>query len=110
MRLAMQPYLALDGSLMTSGIAIHGGNAEQLVEVDTKLSRSLDRPVSSRHAAVPKMPLRQRLRRLLLIAFPVILVAVGTAYYLAEEPYTSRRMMRSSAQPRNRSTPGLPAR
>ena len=32
---------------------------------------------------------RERLRRLLLIAFPVILVAVGTAYYLAEEPYVS---------------------
>ena len=32
----MQPYLAPAGSLMTSGIAIHEGNAEQLVEVDAK--------------------------------------------------------------------------
>jgi membrane fusion protein (multidrug efflux system) len=89
MRLAMQPYLAPAGSLMTSGIAIHEGNAEQLVGVDAKLSRTLDRPVSSRQAAVPKLPRRERLRRLLLIAFPLILVAVGTAYYLAEEPYVS---------------------
>src|SRR5271155_2620914 len=89
MRLAMQPYLAPDGSSMTSGIASHGGNADQLVEVDAKLSRSPDHTVSSRHAAAPKTPPRERLRRLLLIAFPVILVAVGTGYYLAQEPYVS---------------------
>ncbi len=85
----MQPYAAPAGSLMTSGIVIHEGNAEQPVEVEAKLSRTLDRPVASRGAAVPKMPLRERLRRLLLIAFPVILIAVGAAYYLAEEPYVS---------------------
>ena len=85
----MQPYLAPVGSLMTSGIAMHEGGAEQLVEVDAKFSRTLDRPVPSRPAAVPKMPSQERLRRLLLMAFPVILVAVGTVYYLAEEPYVS---------------------
>jgi membrane fusion protein (multidrug efflux system) len=85
----MQSYLAPAGSPMASGIAIHEGDAEQFVEVETKLSRTPDRPVSSRQAAAPKMPPRERLRRLLLIAFPIILVAVGTAYYLAEEPYVS---------------------
>jgi membrane fusion protein, multidrug efflux system len=33
--------------------------------------------------------LRERLRRPLLILFPVILAAFGTAYYLTEEPYVS---------------------
>jgi membrane fusion protein (multidrug efflux system) len=85
----MQSYFALSGSTMTSGTAISERDVGQLAEVDAKLGRTLDRPVSSRQAAVPKMPPRERLRRLLLIAFPVILVGVGTAYYLAEEPYVS---------------------
>ena len=36
-----------------------------------------------------RVSLRERVRRPLLLAFPVLLVAVGTAYYLAEEPYVS---------------------
>jgi membrane fusion protein, multidrug efflux system len=87
MRLAMQPYLAPAATSMTSGIAIHEANVGQLAEVDAKVSRTFERPVSGRPAAVPKVPLRQRLRRPLLILFPVILAAVGTAYYLTEEPY-----------------------
>jgi len=89
MRLAMQTFFAPPAASTTSGIAIHEGNAGGLAEVDAELSRTLDRPAPSRHAAVPKMPLRQRLRRPLLILFPVILASVGTAYYLAEEPYVS---------------------
>jgi membrane fusion protein (multidrug efflux system) len=89
MRLAMQPYLAPAGSLMTPELAMRGGNAEQLVEVDARFGRTIDRPAPARPATVPKMPSRQRLRRLLLIAVPVMMVAVGTAYYLAEEPYVS---------------------
>lgn len=85
----MQPYLVPAGSSTTSGIAIHEGNAEQLVEVDAKVSRTLDRPIPSPQVAVTRRPLRERLRRLLLIGFPVILVAVGAAYYVAEEPYVS---------------------
>jgi membrane fusion protein (multidrug efflux system) len=34
-------------------------------------------------------PLRERLRRVLLIVFPIILAAIGATYYLAEEPYAS---------------------
>jgi membrane fusion protein, multidrug efflux system len=49
----------------------------------------LDGPESSRRAAVPKKTLPERLRRPLLILFPVLLAAVGAAYYLAEEPYVS---------------------
>ena len=85
----MQSDLALPATSMTSGIAIHEGNAGQFAEVDAKLSRTLDRPASGRRAAVPKKTLRERLRRPLLILFPILLAAVGAAYYLAEEPYVS---------------------
>jgi multidrug efflux pump subunit AcrA (membrane-fusion protein) len=77
----MQPYLAPAASFMTCGIAIHEGNADQLVEVDAKLSRTLDRPVSSRQAAVPKMPPRER-------------YSSNSAAMIV-----SRRMMPSSAHP-----------
>ena len=38
---------------------------------------------------MPRKTLRERLRRPLLILFPILLAAVGAAYYLAEEPYVS---------------------
>jgi membrane fusion protein (multidrug efflux system) len=85
----MQTYFAPPGSLMTSGIATHADNAGRLAEAGATLSRTLDPPASSHRAAEPKRTLRERLRRLLLIVFPVVLAAVGTAYYLAEEPYVS---------------------
>lgn len=65
------------------------GNAAQPVEVDARVSPTLDRVTSDRPPAIPKKTLRERLRRPLLTAFPVTLVAVGAAYYLAEEPYVS---------------------
>ncbi len=74
---------------MTSGTAIDEASAGQLAEVDAGLSRTLDLHASRPRTAVPKMPLRQRLRRPLLILFPVILAAFGAAYYLTEEPYVS---------------------
>ena len=80
---------APSNSSTTSGSAIHEGHQEQLAEVDATLSRTLDRPASDLPAAAPKKPLRERLRRPLLILFPVILAALGAAYYLAEEPYVS---------------------
>jgi membrane fusion protein (multidrug efflux system) len=69
---------------MTSRIAIYAGNTGQLVEDDARASRLLDRP-----AAMQMKTLRERLRRPLLILFPILLAAVGAAYYLAEEPYVS---------------------
>ena len=51
---------------------------------DRWTASSPDRPV-----AIPKNPLRERLRRPLLVLVPILLVAGGTAYYLAEEPYVS---------------------
>jgi membrane fusion protein (multidrug efflux system) len=89
MTAAMQPHLAPAATSITSGTTIDEANVGQLAEIDARLSRTLDRPASRHRAAVPKMPLRQRLRRPLLILFPVMLAAFGTAYYLAEEPYVS---------------------
>jgi membrane fusion protein, multidrug efflux system len=89
MRPAMQSYLAPAGSSMSSAAAFHEDDVEQLVEVDAKLSRVLDRPASSHRDTVPKKTLRERVRRLLLIGFPIILVVAGAAYYLAEEPFVS---------------------
>ncbi len=77
------------GPSMTSGIAIHEGNAGQPTEIDAWLSRTLDRQISDRSTAIPKKTLRERLRRPLLILFPVLLAGVGAAYYLAEAPYVS---------------------
>jgi membrane fusion protein (multidrug efflux system) len=81
--------VAIEPRLVPAGTSTDGVNVGLLDDVDAKLSRTLDRPVSDRPAGVPKLPLRQRLRRPLLILFPVVLAAVGTAYYLTEEPYVS---------------------
>jgi membrane fusion protein (multidrug efflux system) len=81
MTAAMQPHFV-------PGPAIDEANVG-LAEVDARSNRTLDRPLSDRPAAIPTKRVRQRLRRPLLILFPIILAAVGTAYYLAEEPYVS---------------------
>jgi membrane fusion protein (multidrug efflux system) len=93
-----------EDAMRTSGTAIDEATVGQLAEVDARLSRTpdrpasdwpasdrpaSDRPASDRPAAIPKKTPRQRLRRPLLIVVPVILAAVGTAYYVAEEPYVS---------------------
>ena len=85
----MQTSSAAHGPSMTSGIALHEDHVGRLADVDARLDRTLNPSTNIRPVAPPKMPLRERLRRPLLILFPVILVAVGTAYYLAEEPYVS---------------------
>ncbi|HUN39002.1 MAG TPA: HlyD family secretion protein [Acetobacteraceae bacterium] len=85
----MQSYVAPADSSMTSRLATHEGHAVQFAEVDARVTRTPDLPTTIRHAAVPKIPLRERLRRPLLTLFPVLLAIVGAAYYLAEEPYVS---------------------
>ncbi|MDR6293188.1 MULTISPECIES: HlyD family secretion protein [Inquilinus] len=85
----MQPNLASPSNSVTSGIAIGESHPVQLAEVDAELSRVFDRSRSGRRAVAPKRALRERLRRPLLIAFPLILAGAGAAYYLAEEPYVS---------------------
>ena len=43
----------------------------------------------TRVVAMPKKTVRERLRRPLMLALPIVLAAFGAAYYLAEEPYVS---------------------
>jgi membrane fusion protein (multidrug efflux system) len=84
-----QSRLAPTDSRMTSGIGIPEGRAAPVAEVDAKLRPAPDLAIFDRPAATPKRTLRERLRRPLLIVFPLILAAVGAAYYLAEEPYVT---------------------
>ena len=57
--------------------------------VETQLDRVVDRPASDRVAALPGKTVRERLRRPLMLALPIVLAAFGAAWYLAEEPYVS---------------------
>jgi hypothetical protein len=57
--------------------------------VETQLGRVTDAPASDRVVAMPKRGVRERLRRPLMIAVPLILAVFGGVYYLAEEPYVS---------------------
>ena len=54
--------------------------------MDTQFDRALDRPLP---VSRPGRPLSARLRRPLMLAFPILLAAVGVSEYLAEEPYVS---------------------
>jgi len=77
------------GSSMTSSLAFDGGNAAGLAAVDVTVSRTLDRPTDRPRVMRPTIALRERLRRPLLILFPVLLAAFGAVYYVVEEPYVS---------------------
>jgi membrane fusion protein (multidrug efflux system) len=59
------------------------------VAVETQFDRVIDGPAPDRVAAMPKKTLRERLRRPLLLAVPILLAAFGAAWYLVEEPYVS---------------------
>ena len=85
----MQSRLVPTVSQMPSGIGMPGGRAAPVAEVDSKLRAQRDLAMSDRPAATPKKTLRERLRRPLLIVFPLIVAAAGAVYYLAEEPYVT---------------------
>ena len=57
--------------------------------MDAQFDNTVDRPAPDPSAMVPKRSLRERLRRPLMVAFPIMLAVVGAAEYLAEEPYVS---------------------
>ena len=84
-----QSRLGPTDSPMTSGIGILERRAAPVAEVEAKLRPVRDLEISDRPAAMPKKTLRERLRRPLLIVFPLIVAAVGAVYYLAEEPYVT---------------------
>jgi membrane fusion protein (multidrug efflux system) len=51
--------------------------------------RVVDVSPSDHAAAMPQSTIRERLRRPLLLALPIVLAVFGAAWYLAEEPYVS---------------------
>jgi membrane fusion protein (multidrug efflux system) len=57
--------------------------------VETQFNRLVDGPASDRVAAMPGRSIRERLRRPLMLALPIVVAAFGAAVYLAEEPYVS---------------------
>jgi membrane fusion protein (multidrug efflux system) len=85
----MQACIAPPGPAMTSDTAIPEVDLKQFVDLDAELREPIDRPESDRLVAIPKKPLRERLRRPLLIVVPILLAVIGAAYYLADEPYVS---------------------
>jgi membrane fusion protein, multidrug efflux system len=70
-----------------------GGNVTSAEAPTYVVERQFDCPVgglASDHVAMmPKRKLRERLRRPLMLALPIILGAFGAVYYLVEEPYVS---------------------
>lgn len=57
--------------------------------MDTHFDSAILEPASQPADAKPRRTLRQRLRRPLMLAFPILLAAAGAAAYLADEPYVS---------------------
>jgi membrane fusion protein (multidrug efflux system) len=60
--------------------------------VKIQFDRLVDSPASTQVTATPGKPgksIRERLRRPLMLGFPIMLAAFGGVYYLAEEPYVS---------------------
>jgi membrane fusion protein, multidrug efflux system len=55
----------------------------------TTVETQFDSTASAPATAIPKRSIRERLRRPLMLALPIVLAAFGGAYYLAEQPYVS---------------------
>jgi membrane fusion protein, multidrug efflux system len=56
---------------------------------ETAFDRVADSAPPAQIAAKPPRSLRERLRRPLMLALPILLAVFGAGYYLAEEPYVS---------------------
>jgi membrane fusion protein, multidrug efflux system len=57
--------------------------------VETLFDRVVDSQASDRVATKPGKTVRERLRRPLMLALPILLAAFGAVYYVLEEPYVS---------------------
>ncbi len=57
--------------------------------MDAQFDNTVDRPAPEPSAVVPGRSLRERLRRPLMIAFPIMLAVIGAGEYVAAEPYVS---------------------
>jgi membrane fusion protein, multidrug efflux system len=72
---------------LTGSDVASAGIGESAVEM--RFDRVVDGAASDRVASVPQRSLRERLRRPLMLALPIVLAAFGAGYYLVEEPYVS---------------------
>lgn len=75
--------------LSTPDTAMHEVDLKPFVDLDAMVREPVDSTSSKRPAAMPGKPLRERLRRPLLMLFPVLLAVAGAVYYLANEPYVA---------------------
>jgi membrane fusion protein (multidrug efflux system) len=66
-----------------------GVGAAVVARQTTQFDNTVDRPAPEPSAVTPGRSLRERLRRPLMVAFPIMLAAVGAGEYLAREPYVS---------------------
>jgi membrane fusion protein (multidrug efflux system) len=71
---------------VASAIVVDEGGVTRVSDVEVRVGGTLDHP-SGDHPIPPRIALRDRLRRPLLILIPGLLAALGAAYYLAEEPF-----------------------
>jgi membrane fusion protein (multidrug efflux system) len=79
---------AADQKEMIAGIRVaSAGIASSAVE--TQFDGVVDRATSDRLGALPARTVRERLRRPLVFALPIVVAAFGAAVYLVEEPYVS---------------------
>jgi membrane fusion protein, multidrug efflux system len=72
-----------------SRIAPGEGDARHRTAIDAKAPGTLARSGLNPAPAIPKKTLRERLRRPLLILFPVLLAVAGATYFLEEAPFVS---------------------
>ena len=66
-----------------------GGDVVSAETAQTVFDRVVDAPAPARVAAKPARSIRERLRRPLMLAVPILLALFGAGYYFAEEPYVS---------------------
>jgi membrane fusion protein, multidrug efflux system len=79
---------APEQGLKTAGSAVFSTEMARSA-AETLFDRVVDSSISHRVAAISGKTFRERLRRPLMLALPILLAAFGAAYYLAEEPYVS---------------------
>jgi len=57
--------------------------------IETPFDRVIDGPAPASATVKPARSIRERLRRPLMLALPILLAVFGAAYYLVEEPYVT---------------------
>lgn len=80
----MQSRVSPFARSMTPSIPVAEAGVGHLLDAGTGPELPLERP-----AAMPKKALRERLRRPLLILFPILLAVAGGAYHAVQAPYVS---------------------